>query len=69
VTPAITCGFFLPQDPFHVIQDASYDPLSGSTPPFPVVGDLLHIDPRNFEGDLAQVEVNLYFHIEVRMIG
>jgi hypothetical protein len=64
--PIVDCGFSIPQDPFHV--QGVYDPLSGMVPPDPGKGDLLHIDSRNFDGDLA--EVNMFFTIEeVRMIG
>jgi hypothetical protein len=65
--PVVTCGFSIPQDPFHV-QDAGYDPLTGGVPPFPAEGETLFIDPRNFDGDLA--ELNMYYAIEeVRTIG
>jgi hypothetical protein len=63
IAPTISCGFFLPQDPFHV-QDVTFDPFSGEIPPFPQTGDLLHIDENNFD-DQDLVGVDFFYKIEV----
>lgn len=61
VAPAITCGFFFPQDPFHVI--GGFDPCQGLSPPFPPAGDFLHIDRNCFGKDL--IDVKFWYQIEV----
>lgn len=48
--PAITCGFFLPQDPHSVL--GGFDPCEELSPPFPELGDFLHIDQKCFGQDL-----------------
>jgi hypothetical protein len=63
VAPVVTCGFFLPQDRFHV-RDPSFDPLSDAIPPFPPIGDQLHIDSKAFDDD-DLVNVELWYNIEV----
>jgi hypothetical protein len=59
--PAITCGFFLPQDPHSV--PGGFDPCEGLSPPFPESGDFLHIDQNCFGQDFINVEI--FYQIEV----
>jgi hypothetical protein len=59
--PAITCGFFLPQHPYHV--SGGFDPCEGSSPPFPKAGEFLHIDHDCNGQDLIDVEI--FYQIEV----
>ena len=59
-TPAeITCGFFTPQDRFHVALGA-FDPFSAAVPDFPPVDDPLHVD-----SDAHIFDVALWFQVEV----
>ena len=63
-TPAdITCGFYIPQDPWHVAEDVEFDPCLGIAPPFPVGDDILHIDGANFDEEC--VNVNFWFQVDV----
>ena len=59
--PVITCGFFTPQDPYHV--PGGFDPCEGLPPPFPAEGDFLHIDQDCFDDDFINVE--FWYQIEV----
>jgi hypothetical protein len=63
-SPSITCGFFTPQDMFHVLPEAGFDTSTGLLPPFPQdETDPLHIDYCHFGRPL--VDVNLWYRIEV----
>jgi hypothetical protein len=59
--PTITCGFYLPQHPFHV--SGGFDPCEGLSPPFPEAGEFLHIDHDCNGQDLIDVEI--FYQIEV----
>jgi hypothetical protein len=61
--PNVTCGFFTPQNRFHVL--GAFDPNSGVQPPFPPPGDQLHIDNCDFEKQM--VDINFYYQIQVRL--
>jgi len=59
--PIVNCGFFTPQDPYHVSD--SFDPCAGETPPYPAPGDPLHINQGCFGGD-DLIDVSFWYEIE-----
>ena len=63
-TPAeIRCGFFLPQDGNHVQGNLTSSFCETSS--YPEEGDILHIDSRNFENEM--IDLNFWYQIEVSM--
>ena len=62
--PVINCGFFVQQDPFHVL--GGFDPCGGLPAPFPGVNDLLHIDKSSVGQGLF--DVGLWYQIDVSAV-
>ena len=60
--PVVTCGFFTPQDIWHVA--GFFDPCLGVSPPYPPENDLLHIDANAFDKDF--IDVAFWYQITVR---
>ena len=62
--PVISCGYFVQQDPFHVL--GGFDLCGGQPVPFPGVNDPLHIDKSSVGQGLFNV--GLWYQIEVSAI-
>ena len=59
---SISCGFFTPQDPAH---SWSHDPCSEELAPYPLDGEMLHIN-KNCFNEANLLDVNFWYHIQVR---